>query len=193
MSTTITGESQKYGAFYRQPKNVNPLLPNKFTFFVTKLPEMSLAVQSVNIPGVNLPYWEQKEPFNPIPRSGLNLEFEPFSISFVVDRDLNGYFQIQNWMRMMSLMKDNTGYEAVEMEDLQPGPQGGLVSDAQIILLTNESVPNIVFYFRNAFPINCGGIDLTATDDNPQSIICTAKFAYDYYDFETVNSTVEPD
>jgi hypothetical protein len=193
MSETFPNESQNFGAFNRQQKNVNPLLPNKFTFFITKLPEISLASKSVNIPDISLPSWMQVTSLNPIPRSGLNLTYGDLEITFIVDEDFNNYMEISNWMNAMALVKNGGDYGKIKIEDLQPGPDGGLVSDAQIVVLTNESVPNVVFYFRDAFPIYLGPLELTNDVDQPNPIQVTARFKYSYYDFETVNPTVEPD
>jgi len=187
MPQTITGQSSLYGAYNRQQKNVNPLLPNKFTFMLTKLPELSLAATSCNIPGVTLPNWNQLNQFNPIPRSGLNLEYEDLEVSFIVDEDFNNWSELNNWMRLMALSKDSTEYQQVKLEQLKPGPEGGLVSDAQVVVLTNQSVANLVFYFRDAFPVYLSAIPLTNTTDNPEVIECQVRFKYTYYDFETVN------
>jgi hypothetical protein len=193
MSTTFPDESQNLGAYNRQQKNVNPLLPNKFTFFLTKLPELSLASKSVNIPGVSLPSWKQTTSLNPIPRSGLNLEFQPLEITFIVDEDLNNWSELSNWMRLMAMVKSGADYGSVKIEQLQPGPEGGLVSDAQLVILTNESVPNIVFYFRDAFPVYLSDLQLSNDTSNPVPLEATVRFEYTYYDFETVNPTLEPD
>jgi hypothetical protein len=130
---------------------------------------------------------------NPIPRSGLNVVFDPLEIKFIVDRDLNNWAEISNWIRLMGMVKNSNDYAQVKLQQLQPGPEGGLVSDIQVILLTNESVPNIVFYFRDAFPTYLSGIDLSNETENPIAVEATVRFTYSYYDFQTVNSTVEPD
>jgi hypothetical protein len=193
MSLTLTGQSQNYGAFNRQPKNLNPLLPNKFTFFLTKLPEMSLTCKAANIPAISLPAWEQKTSLNPIKRSGLNVTFDDLELTFIVDRDLNNWAELSNWIRLMGMVETGQDYGEVKLENLQPGPEGGLVSDAQLVLLTNESVPNIVFYFKDAFPVYLSGLSLTNDTTDPSPIEATVRFSYPYYDFETVNATVEPD
>jgi len=194
MPQTISGESQNYGAYNRQQKNVNFLLPNKFSFFITKLPELSLSAKAVNIPGISLPNWKQLTSLNPLKRSGLNIEYGDLQVTFLVDEDLNNWSELHNWMRMMAMVKSSKDYQEIKVEQLQPGPEGGLVSDAQLTILTNESVPNVVFYFRNAFPINMTDINLTQDTSSPEAQECTVTFAYDYYDFEDVNDeTTEPD
>jgi hypothetical protein len=193
MSQVFSNESQNYGALNRQPKNVNPLLPNKFTFFITKLPEVSLTSKSVNIPGISLENWDQPTSLNPIPRSGLNLHFEPLELTFIVDRDLNNYSELANWMRLMAMVKNSDDYAKVLLEKLQPGPDHGLVSDAQIVLLTNENVPNIVFYFIDAFPVYLSDLPLTNDTTDPTPLEATVRFIYTYYDFATVNPEAEPD
>jgi hypothetical protein len=194
MSQTYFNESQDFGALNRQPQEINPLLPNKWQFFVTKCPELSLGgSKTVSIPGISLPYNEQLTNLNPIPRSGLNVQFEPLEIRFIVDRNINNYTEISNWIRLMGMVETSDDYGKVKLEQLQPGPEGGLVSDAQLVLLTNESVPNIVFYFRDAFPVYLSELSLTVDTDNPTPVEATVRFVYSYYDFETVNPTPESD
>ena len=154
---------------------------------------MSLGAKSANIPGISLPNWKQMTSLNPVSRSGLNLEYEDLQITFIVDEDLNNWSELNNWMRQMAMVKSSVDYQVVKNETLQPGPEGGLVSDAELVILTNESVPNMVFFFRNAFPISLSGISLTQDTQNPEAQECTVTFTYDYYDFETVNQTAEPD
>jgi len=93
----------------------------------------------------------------------------------------------------MGMVKNGDDYGEVELQGLQPGPEGGLVSDAQVTILTNESVPNIVFFYRNAFPIYLSGLPLTNDTTDISPVEATVRFTYDYYDFNTVNPTVEPD
>jgi hypothetical protein len=193
MSQIFTNESQNLGAFNRQQKNVNPLLPNKFTFFLTKLPELSMAAKSSNIPGISLPSFKQVTSLNPIPRSGLNLTFEALEITFIVDEDLNNWSELANWMRLMAMVKTGTDYSEVKIEQLQPGPEGGLVSDAQLVILTNESVPNIVFFFRDAFPVYLSELRLTNDTSTPVPLEATVRFEYTYYDFSSINPELEPD
>ena len=193
MSETLTNISQNYGALNRQPKNVNSLLQNKFTFSLVKLPECSLTCKSIKIPGISFNSFNQTTSLNPIPRGGLNLEFEDLELTFLVDEDLNNYLEIANWMRLAAMVKSPSDYSKVQLENLQPGPDGGLTSDAQIILLTNESVPNIIFYFRDAFPIYLSEIVFTNDTNNTEPVEATCRMRYTYYDFDDSNSnTPEP-
>ena len=188
MSQTFveTGESEFYGALNRQPKNINPLYQNKFQFFLIKLPECSLTCQTANIPAITGESWQQVTSVNPIPRSGLNMTFDELEINFIVDADLNNYFELAQWMRMLYMVKNSKSYEKVQLEQLQPQKEGGLTSDAQLILLTNQSVPNVIFYFRNAFPTYLSQIQLSNEVDDLTPITATAKFTYTYYDFENI-------
>ncbi len=136
--------------------------------------------------------WKQVTSVNPIPRSGLNIEFEELEVTFIVDADMNNWSELANWMLLMYMVKTSADYETVKLEQLQPHEEGGLTSDAQLILLTNQSVPNIVFYFRDAFPIYLSGFHLTNDVNEPIAIEATVRFAYSYYDFESVTPT-QPD
>lgn len=186
MSQTFVNESQEYGAYNRQPKNVNNLYQNKFTFSITKLPEASYQCQSINVPDISGENWKQVTSLNPIPRSGLNMTFGELQFSFLVDEDMHNYFEIANWMRWMYMVKNSKEYSKVKLENLQPGPDGGLVSDAQLIILTNQSVPNIVYYFRDSFPVYLGELQFSNDISEPEPQIATARFVYSFYDFDYI-------
>jgi hypothetical protein len=175
------------GVYNRQPKNVNELLENKFTFAIRKLPEVSFKCRSANIPATSLPVAWQKTNLNPIPHSGLNIEYQPQEIEFIVDEDLNNYVELVNWMRKLAMPVNSSGYSDLKANGIGSDPNRGLVSDAVLVILTNESIPNIVCFFRDAFPISLSEIRFTNNTDNPDQRVAIAQFAYTWYDLMSVD------
>lgn len=174
--------SNTIGVFNRQPKNPNELLENKFTFRIYKLPEVSFKCRSAGIPATTVPYTEQRTSLNPIPRPGLNLQFDPLEIEFIVDEDLNNYCEIANWMRSLSMPVNNLGWNELKNNGIGLDPDQGLVSDAILYILTNESIPNINCIFRDVFPTHLSELRFTNSTDNPTELYAKATFVYTWYD-----------
>lgn len=181
-----TTEYINYGAYNRQQRNVNPLLDNKFTFSVVKLPETSWNCVSAGIPGTSIDIAWQNTRFNKIPYNATTVTYEPLEVTFIVDEDLDNYTEISNWIRMMAMPVTASGYGQLKMQHLQPGPDGGLVSDAQLVILSNTSVPNKVCLFRDAFPISLSAVKFSNDTDNPNTQVATVTFAYTWYDLESL-------
>lgn len=175
------------GALNRQPNNPNVMLDNKFTFIIRKLSEVSFNCRSANIPAISIPYTWQTTLQNPIPRPGLNMTYEPFEIEFILDEDLNNYTELMAWMIALSMPVNGKGWSQLKAEKINPEPDNGLVSDAVLTILTNESVPNRVVFFRDAFPISLNEIRFTNNTDNPNEQACTARFIYSWFDIETAD------
>jgi hypothetical protein len=186
-------EYEIYGALNRQQKNPNPLLENKFTFRIHKLPETSWSCKSANIPSTSIDVAWQNTNLNRIPHSGIGVSYEPFEVTFNVDEDMNNYIELVNWMRMLAMPVTSDGNSKLKMQSLEVGPERGLVSDAKLYILTNESVVNLECTFIDAFPTYLSEIRFSNDPDNPSELTCTARFAYTYFDLNTTNPTIETD
>jgi hypothetical protein len=183
----MTTDYQDIGVLNRQPKNPNELLENKFTFVIRKLPETSFKCRSANIPGTSIPVVWQRTNLNPIPHSGLNVTYDSLQIEFIVDEDLNNYCEIINWMRSLAMPTNSLGYGQLKTTGVVVQPDGGIVSDAVLTILTNESIPNILCFFRDAFPINLSELRFTQNTDNPSEQTATVSFAYTWFDLMTTD------
>ena len=83
----------------RQIKNRNFLSPTGFKFTLSRAPKVAFFSNSANIPGLNFGVAIQPTYLKDIPTPGDKIEFEDFTLRFLVDEDLSNYMQIQNWIR----------------------------------------------------------------------------------------------
>ena len=178
--------AEAFGNYNRQPRNINELHENKFTFRIHQLPEVSFKCRSANIPGTALPIAWQNTSLNPIPHSGLNITYEPLEVEFIVDEDLRNYCEIVNWMRMLGAPVNNLGYKELKFKGTGLDPNRGLVADGVLTLLTNELAPNILVFYRDLFPVNLGSLVFSNSTENPSEMTCHVSFAYAYYDLRSV-------
>ena len=84
----------------KQIENRNFLSPIGFKFVLAKYPKVAYFAQTANIPAMNLGIQNQSTPFRSLPLEGF-IEYEPFSLSFLVDENLENYLILHNWIRAL--------------------------------------------------------------------------------------------
>jgi len=87
-------------SFSRQPTKQDYADPTKFKFNIIKLPKVEYFCTAVNLPGISLAdNYSQPTPFRNIPLPGEKLDYEPLSMTFLVDENLENYQEIHGWLR----------------------------------------------------------------------------------------------
>ena len=82
-----------------QIQNRNFLSATGFRFILNRTPKVAFFSNSVNVPSLTLGVANQPTYLKDIPIPGDKLEFEDFTVRFLVDENLENYMEIQNWMR----------------------------------------------------------------------------------------------
>lgn len=155
----------------------NNLQSNGFTMTIDRLPQTMFRVTVCDIPSINIPAPEAGSPGSTQYFPGSATEFDTLSIEFLVDENLENYQEIFNWItqqRYMSKYNPRTDKEEK------------LVSDGAVIMLSNNSVPNKVFSFKNLFPIAIGPLHFDTTVSEPTSVTCTVEFRFSYFEINNV-------
>ena len=89
----------KSNIFRNQIQNRNFLSPTGFKFTLSRAPKVSFFSNSAVIPGLTLGTAVQPTYLKDIDRPGEKIEFEDFTLRFLVDENLENYMEIQNWIR----------------------------------------------------------------------------------------------
>ena len=84
--------------------NPNLLSNVSFNMDMGKFPGMNFYIQSVTLPGVSLseiviPTGPIRVPYKEVSGSA---QFEPLSVTFLVDEDMNNYFEIWDWVQIVA-------------------------------------------------------------------------------------------
>ena len=166
--------------------NLSNLAAPQFKLVFHKLPKTVFRCQSVNVPGLNLSEIEQPSPTQMIPIPGDALTYDELNISFVVDEDLANWREIQEWIIGLGFPNSTDEYKALKATDTTRTKFGGLYSDATVISLTNNSLANKQFIYRNCFPISLTGIDFDSGDTEIGPIISDASFRFMQYTIESL-------
>ena len=168
------------------PENLNPLSPNGFQFVIQKIPEMVYFSQEVPLPGISLPRMDMDTPFTQIKIPGSKMEFEPLTISFLVDENMTNYLAIFNWIVGLGTPQEYEQYTSFQnrnpkfvMSELANNFSDGTLQ----ILGSNNTVVQTV-KFVDLTPTSLSGLTFASTNSDVTYITATATFEYTYFVFE---------
>ena len=164
------------------PDNKSFLSNNKFDFTLDRIPNFTFLVQSASLPSMSLASSNFQTPLANIQLPGTQLAFAPLSISFIVDEDMESWYEIYNWMFQLGNPESNDKRGTLTGV---PGASNNIVSDGKLIIKTNSNNPNWRVRFHDLFPTDIGEINFSTTDTQ-EFITSSATFAYTYYELERV-------
>lgn len=165
-----------------QPSNKNYLSEFGYKFVVSRLPNIVYFCQSVNMPSVNLGEIETGTPFVNLNYAGEHIEFGDLSLTFKVDENMENYLEIFNWILGLGFPEDFKQYRDLKATELE---NGGIQSDASLIILDSAFNQNLEIYFRDIFPKALTSLQFVSTTEDIRYI--TAQVVFSVRDFEINN------
>lgn len=166
----------------QNPANKSFLSNNKYEFVIDRLPNLVFFLQAVNIPSISLGTVITSTPFVPLPKPGQQLTFEDLTLTYIVDEDMQAWFDIYNWMTNLT----NSEFPAKASNlTSEAGKANSRTSDAALLIKTNSNNANIKFKFTDIFPIELTGVQLTSTEGH-DFFTSTVTFKYTYYTAEKI-------
>ena len=172
------------GALYAQPENKNMLSPTGFRFVLNRTPNVNYFTYSVPIPTLSLGEIDQENPNVRLPFPGDKLRFEPLSIRFRVDEDLQNYLEIHNWLLGLGYPEDITRQSSYGRGAYNTS--GQIYSDGSLLILTSNMNVNLRITFKNLFPISLTELNFDASLTDIEYLEATATFRYSTYEIERV-------
>lgn len=165
------------------PSNLNPLSPGGFQLIIEKLPGVSFFSQSVTLPSVNLFDSNQSTPFVDVPIPGEKLQYEPLTVTFLIDESMINYKEVYNWLLGLAYPDNNEQYQNFintqgNLSELQK-----LYSDAKLIILGNNLNPIQTISFIDTYPVNLGSLSFTTTDSDINYLTATLTLNYTRFEF----------
>ena len=164
------------------PDNKSFLSNNKFDFTLDRIPNFTFLVQSASLPSMSLASSNFQTPLANIQLPGTQLAFAPLIISFIVDENMESWYEIYNWMFQLGNPEE---VNKIGNLTAVPGALNNIVSDANLIIKTNSNNPNWRVRFHDLFPTDIGEINFS-TIDTQEFITSSATFAYTYYELERI-------
>ena len=179
--------TESYGTYgtSRQIENRNFLSTVKFRFTLNRAPKVAFLTNSVNVPGIELGVAVQPTYTNNVPVPGDMMEFEDFTIRFLVDEDLKNYMEIQNWMRGLGFpesLQQIYEFQSSNEEFTQPDKtEMNLYSDGTLLINTSNDTMNYQISFRRMFPYRLSALNFDATNTDEEYFTAEVSFKYMMY------------
>jgi|SRR3972149_5005819 len=167
--TTVLGEAtMKNGDFL----TFDPLPSNKYSLFIPSLPNVQFFLQSFTLPSVSVKEVSVPTPLLDYRQIGEKMNFEPFSITFLVDKYTRNYTEVYHWMKGMTVNGTTVG----KTEDI-------------VLLVDGKEF----IRFVNAWPSVLSGFELDSTLSDLVYVKSSISFVYDYFNignqFQTEDSS----
>jgi hypothetical protein len=193
----------------RQPTKLDYASPTQFKFSIIKLPKVEYFCTAVNIPGITLGgTMSQPSPLKDIPIPGEKLTYEPLSMTFLVDENLENFQEIHGWLVGLGFPRDHNEFRDLvssgndrfpaknqsisnEIGKVKYGAAntGGTYSDATLTILTSKNNSQLEVRFRNMFPTGLTGLSYNQQAADVDYLTATVSFEYEIYDFATTGSS----
>ena len=193
----------------RQPTKLDYASPTQFKFSIIKLPKVEYFCTAVNIPGITLgATMSQPSPLKDIPIPGEKLTYEPLSMTFLVDENLENFQEIHGWLVGLGFPRDHNEFRDLvssgndrfpaknqsisnEIGKVKYGSPnvGGTYSDATLTILTSKNNSQLEVRFRNMFPTGLTGLSYNQQAADVDYLTATVSFEYEIYDFANIGSS----
>jgi hypothetical protein len=166
-----------------QPINKSFLSNNKFEFVIQRLPHVQFFVQGVALPNISLTSTAIQTPFVQMNTPGNILTFDTLTINYIVDEDMNSWFEIYDWI--VALGNPESLNKIGNLTRLQ-GQMNSVVSDATLLINSNSNNSRVKFTFKDLYPVELSGVQFSSTDTSQEFLTSTITFAYTYYSAEKI-------
>tara|TARA_Y100000592_G_scaffold87792_1_gene142814 strand:- start:6607 stop:7155 length:549 start_codon:yes stop_codon:yes gene_type:complete len=175
--------------FRTQIQNRNFLTPGGFEFSVKKNPKITFFCQTANIPQITLQTAIQSTYLKRIDVPGDVLEYEDFTLSFLVDENFENYMAIHNWMTGLGFPKSTKQFDDLTknsngVEDLQEQ-----FSDGTLLVLNSNFRPNFKVMFKDLFPVSLTGLDFDTKLESEEFFTAQVVFKYSIYEVTNLSGT----
>ena len=164
------------------PVNKSFLSNNKFEFVLNRIPNFTFLVQSVNLPALTLSPVTVQTPAVPIQIPGNIMTFSQISLTFMVDEEMQSWYELYNWMIQLANPESNNKCGTLIGD---PGSNQHITSDATLLIKTNSNNPNWKVSFVDVFPTDLGELTFSAIDSQ-DFLSSSVTFSYTYYTLSEV-------
>ena len=170
--------------FEKQIRNRNFLSPIGFRFTLVKAPKVSFFSNTAQIPGLTIPPATQPSYLKDVPQVGDKMEFQDFTLRFLVDENLENYMQIQNWMRGIAFPDSLSEiYKIWRGDTLNGDPRApdNLVSDGTLVVLDSSNNSQFMVKYSDLWPSELTTLQFDATPGDLDYFTAEVTFKYTIY------------
>jgi len=149
---------------------LNQFKSNNFKFMIKRAPTVAFYLKTINLPGIQLGSSDFDSALTKAPIPGDKLTYNELSIEFILDENLNNYFEIADWIKAIGFETAYDEYKTLLSTDGSP------YTDATLIITSNQSNPKLEIAFEELFPVSIDDIPLTSAEDNVILVSATFRF-----------------
>jgi hypothetical protein len=171
--------------FDRQIQNRNFLSPTGFEFTLNRAPKVAFFSNASNIPGLNLGIALQPSYLKDIDIPGDKIQFDDFTLRFIVDEDLQNYIEIHNWIKGLGYPESLNEIYSLQKQkrnsNVTVNNKMNIYSDGTLIILGSSFKPNFKIKFNDLWPYSLTTLNFDATDTDIQYFTAEVIFKYTIY------------
>lgn len=169
----------------RSPDNPNYLSPLGFRFVLTRTPKTNYYVQNVTLPSATLSTVEIPNPLLTVPYPGDKLQYDPLTLTFMVDEDMTNYLEMYDWLTGLGF-PENSDQRKRLMANSPTFEKGfaGIMSDGTLYALTSHQNVNVKVMFKDMFPVSLSDLNFDSTLTDVEYLRATVSFRYTSYTIE---------
>jgi len=138
--------------------------------------------QEANLPGVELGSTEFATPLLNVPVAGNKLKYNEFKVTFLVDEQLQSWYELYKWMLAIGSPKSFTERNTLNQMQNQFATPTSYYSDASLTIMSALNNPLLRVNYQRMFPIDLSDIDFDTQKSADTIITATATFRYEYFD-----------
>ena len=174
-------------AYENQIDNRNFLSPIGFKFTISKNNKITFFSNSTRIPELVLGTSIQTSYLKDIDIPGDKLQFGDFTLTFLVDENLENYMLIHNWLKGLGYPETTEQFKKLNIDEDGLLDRGESFCDGSLHILNSNYRDVAIVKFSDLFPVSLSSLDFTASDTDINFFTAEAVFKY------TVYNIVEPD
>tara|TARA_Y100001951_G_scaffold99098_1_gene100665 strand:+ start:162 stop:701 length:540 start_codon:yes stop_codon:yes gene_type:complete len=171
-------------ALRRQPEKFDYTQNSQFLVTLGNFPMAQYFCTTLTVPGVSVGRIDTETSLATLPMVGEQMEFEDFTMTFMVDETLANYREIFNWIVNIGAPSDHAQFLKTERADgLDLPGDRNLYSEIQISILSSKNNPVVRTTLHDAFPLSLSGLTYTTQETDAVYLTADVTFAYSYYEF----------
>lgn len=143
---------------------------NKFQLIIPKLPGVTFFLQSFELPAVSVNRVNIPTPVLDYNDIGEKLMFDPFTITFMVDKYCRNWGSVFSWMKRMTVNGSNVGE----------------TDNATLLIDGVETIR-----FADIWPTRLSGFEFDVTNPELTYVIANLEMNYDWFDFIGPSATID--
>ena len=175
-------------AFPEQIGNRNFLSPVGFKFTLSKNPKIPFFCNTARIPEINLGTAIQPSYLKDVDVPGDKLTYGDFSLTFLVDENMQNYMAVHNWMTGLGFPETTQQFKDLTTNEDSVRELNRQFSDGSLHILNSNFRDVAIVKFKDLFPISLTSLDFEASDTDINYFTAEVTFKYTVYNVLSANN-----